>query len=66
MSNQVRDERTGRLNRRQMLGTATAVLGGVVAGVAGDAFGQEKPAAAAPAAAPASLWAETARREALR
>ncbi|HTM49575.1 MAG TPA: hypothetical protein VL285_12865, partial [Bryobacteraceae bacterium] len=47
-------EPSGRMNRRQMLGTATAVLGGVVAGVAGDAFGQEKPAAAAPAAAPAA------------
>ena len=32
-----------RMNRRQMLGTTTALLGGVVAGVAGDTFGQEKP-----------------------
>ena len=45
-------EPSGRMNRRQMLGTTTAVLGGVVAGVAGNAFGQEKPAAAAPAATP--------------
>ena len=41
----------GRMNRRTMLGTTTALLGGVVAGVAGDAFGQEKPKAAAPAPA---------------
>ena len=39
-----------------MLGTTTAVLGGVVAGVAGNAFGQEKPKppAAGPAATPAA------------
>ena len=38
----------GRMNRRQMLGTTTAVIGGVVAaGVTGDAFAQEKPKAAA-------------------
>ena len=44
------------MNRRKMLGTTTALLGGAFAGVAGDAFGQEtgKPAAAAPAAAPAA------------
>ena len=42
----------GRMNRRTMLGTTTALLGGVVAGASGSAFGQEKPrAAAAPAAA---------------
>ena len=35
-----------RMNRRQMLGTTTALLGGVVAGVAGDTiFAQEKSAA---------------------
>ena len=45
----------GRMNRRQMLGTTTALLGGVVAGVAGDAFAQEKPTARpAPAARPAT------------
>ena len=38
----------GRMNRRQMLGTTTALLGGVVAGVTGDALAQEKPKAAAP------------------
>lgn len=41
-----------RMNRRQMLGTTTALVGGVVASVAGDAFAQEKPKPAAPAGAP--------------
>ena len=42
----------GRMNRRQMLGTTTAVLGGVVAGVTTDVFAQEKaPHAASPAPA---------------
>src|SRR3954462_2638209 len=45
----------GRISRRQMLGT-TALIGGVVAAVAGDAIAQEKskhsPAADAPAAGP--------------
>ena len=45
MSNEVRDERTDRLNRRQMLGTTTALFGGVVAGIGGHASAQEKPAA---------------------
>ncbi len=31
------EERTGRMNRRQMLGTTTALVGGAVAGVAGNA-----------------------------
>ncbi len=39
----------GRMNRRTMLGTASAFIGGAVAGVT-DVFGQEKPAAPAPAA----------------
>jgi len=52
MSNQVRDERTGRLNRRQMLGTTTALVGGVVAGIGGHASAQEKPAAASQTADP--------------
>lgn len=46
----------GRMNRRQMLGTTTAVVGGALAGVTGNVFAQEKPAApaaAAPAPAPA-------------
>src|SRR5262245_26841454 len=34
-----------RMNRRQMLGTTTALLGGAVAGVTGDVFAQQKPAA---------------------
>jgi para-nitrobenzyl esterase len=40
------------MNRRQMLGTTTALLGGAMAGVAGNAFAaQEKPTATAPGAA---------------
>ena len=43
----------GRMNRRQMLGTTTALVGGVVAGVTGNAFGQEKSKTApAPATGP--------------
>jgi len=37
-----RDESLGRISRRQMLGS-TALIGGVVAAVTGDASGQEKP-----------------------
>jgi para-nitrobenzyl esterase len=37
-----RDESLGRISRRQMLGS-TALIGGVVAAVTGDARGQEKP-----------------------
>ena len=52
MANEPSHTPLGRMNRRQMLGTSTALLGGVVAaGVAGDAFAQEKPGATA---APAS------------
>ncbi len=47
-------ERSGQMNRRQMLGTTTAVIGGVVAGVTGDVFAQEKPKATAAPAAQAS------------
>jgi para-nitrobenzyl esterase len=43
MSDESSKTALGRMNRRTMLGTTTAVLGGVVAGVAGTAFGQEKP-----------------------
>jgi para-nitrobenzyl esterase len=45
------------MNRRTMLGTTTAVLGGVVAGVGRTAFGQEKPkpVGAAPSAAGPNL-----------
>jgi para-nitrobenzyl esterase len=42
-----------RMNRRQMLGTTTALVGGVVAGAAGDVFGQN-PSKPAPSASPAS------------
>jgi len=43
----------GTMNRRQMLGTTTALVGGVVAGVSGEVFGQEKPKAA-PSSSPAT------------
>src|SRR3954465_1837268 len=55
MANESSQAPGSRMNRRQMLGTTTAILGGVVAGVTGDAFAQEKPNAArppAPAAGP--------------
>src|SRR3954452_10462017 len=56
MANEPSQTASAGMNRRQMLGTTTAVLGGVVAGVAGDAFAQEKPAAPAAAkTAPALL-----------
>jgi para-nitrobenzyl esterase len=41
------------MNRRKMLGTTAALVGGAVAGVAGNAFGQEKAATPAAPAAPA-------------
>ena len=43
----------GTMNRRQMLGTTTALVGGVVAGMTGDVSGREK-SKAAPASAPAT------------
>jgi para-nitrobenzyl esterase len=55
MADESLQEPVGRMNRRQMLGTTTALLGGVVAGVTGDAFAQEKPKAPpAPAATSAA------------
>ena len=45
------------MNRRQMLGTTGALVGGAVAGAAGGAFAQEKPRAEAPAAATAATGA---------
>jgi nitrous oxide reductase len=50
MSDESSDTPLGRMSRRKMLGT-TALLGGVVAGVAGDALGQERPNASAGSAA---------------
>src|SRR6476646_10557737 len=44
----------GLMNRRKMLGTTTALVGGAVAVVAGTVLRQEKPKAASPAAAPAT------------
>ena len=52
------DERSnsplGQMNRRTMLGTSTALLGGIVAGVGTDAFAQEKAKPAASAGATAA------------
>ena len=42
------------MNRRQMLGTTTAVIGGALAGVSGNVFAQDKPAAKASAPAVAA------------
>src|SRR5262249_53732099 len=47
MADEFSKESVGRMNRRQMLGTTTALLGGAVAGIAGDALAQEKPKAPA-------------------
>jgi para-nitrobenzyl esterase len=44
----------GHINRRTMLGTSTALLGGIVAGVGGEAFAQDKSKPAAPAAPPST------------
>src|SRR5215831_4658840 len=41
----------GPMNRRKMLGATTALVGGAVAGLAGNAFEQEKPKAPAASAA---------------
>lgn len=54
MANDKLDERTAGMNRRQMLGTTTVLIGGAVAGAAGNTFAQAKPTAApAPAASAA-------------
>jgi para-nitrobenzyl esterase len=54
MADESSETPVGRMNRRRMIGTSTAVLGGVFAGVTGTAFGQEKPKAAPPATAAAA------------
>jgi para-nitrobenzyl esterase len=55
MAKESSEKPLGGMNRRQMLGTTTAVLGGVVAaGVTGNAFGQERPAPPSPAGTTAS------------
>src|SRR5512138_2196016 len=51
MANESSQDRAGRMNRRQMLGATTAVVGGALAGVTGDVFAQEK---AKPAGSPAA------------
>jgi para-nitrobenzyl esterase len=50
MADQMRDDRTNRISRRQMLGTTTALIGGAIAGVGRNAFAQEHPTATAAAA----------------
>ena len=53
MGNEASKSPLGRMNRRQMLGTTTALVGGVVAGVTSDAWGQEKSKASpSPSAGP--------------
>ena len=47
MADHVRDDRTRRINRRQMLGTTTALIGGAIAGVGRNAFAQEHQTTAA-------------------
>jgi para-nitrobenzyl esterase len=47
MSDESSNTPLGLMNRRKMLGTTSALLGAAVAGVAGDAVAQEKPAAPA-------------------
>ena len=54
MSDESTNNPLGRMNRRTMLGTTTALLGGVVAGVAETRYAQEKPKPAAPAGSAAS------------
>lgn len=51
MANESSPEPLGRMNRRTMLGTATALIGGAVASVAASSLGPER--SDAPAAAPA-------------
>jgi len=51
MADESLKDSVGRMNRRQMLGTTTALLGGAVAGVTGDVFAQDT---AKPAPAPAA------------
>ncbi len=53
MSEESRNTPMGRMSRRQMLGT-TALIGGVVAAVTGDAVGQEKSKAATSGSASAT------------
>src|SRR5262249_31269536 len=56
MANESKSGSLGRMNRRKMLGTTTALVGGVVAGTAGHVFGRDdvEAASAAPAASPAT------------
>src|SRR6476619_6517370 len=53
MANESSRGPSDRMSRRKRLGTSTALLGGALASVAGDAFGQETGKAAAPVPTPA-------------
>jgi len=53
MANESSQVPSGGMNRRKMLGTTAGLVGGAVAGVAGNAFGQTTPATPAAPAAPA-------------
>jgi para-nitrobenzyl esterase len=54
MADQTRDDRTSRINRRQMLGTTAALIGGAIASAGDNASAQEHPAPTAAAAASSS------------
>lgn len=54
MANESSKSPLSRMNRREMLGTTTALVGGALAGVSGDVLGQETPKAAPSPAAVAS------------
>ena len=50
MASESSQHSTVRMNRRELLGTATALIGGAVVGVAGNALSQEAPRPSAPTA----------------
>ena len=54
MANEDSNSPLSRMNRRQMLGTTTALVGGALAGVSADVFAQDTPKAAPSPAAAAS------------
>jgi nitrous oxide reductase len=50
MADKMRDDRTRRINRRQMLGTTAALIGGAIASAGRSASAQEHSATASAAA----------------
>ena len=56
MANEPSQARWGRMNRRKMLGAATALIGGAAAGVADNAFGQAPRASARPESVSGLNW----------